>query len=82
MPSQQFGKNHFDFTEMNYRWIKQLSAKCRGIGKSIELNIAQKQKKNIQKGKEQSIKPQENQRFLHVEKPTGKQQTGKTFAVT
>lgn len=38
---------------MNYTLIKQLSAKCRGIGKSIELNIASKQKKNTQKGKEQ-----------------------------
>lgn len=34
--------------------------------KSVELNVAQKEKKNIQKRKEQSVKLRENERFLHV----------------
>ena len=45
--------------------------------KSIELNIAQKQKKNTTKGKEQSIKLQDNQRFLLVKSQRGNNSPGK-----
>lgn len=45
--------------------------------KSTELNTAQKQKENIQKGKAESLKLQDNQRFLHIKNQWGNNSLGK-----
>lgn len=48
--------------------------------KSIDLNIAQKEKRDIQKGKDSQTAGKS--KISSCKKPMGKQQTGKRYAVT
>lgn len=69
MSRQQFEENHFDLTKMNYRRFKQLKCKPQSHRKSIDwVVLRNKRQTHIQKGEDQSLRLQESERFLRVEK--------------